>query len=230
MDRWCDRSSPEFNLHFTLKKSSYGIVSSDVTYKPFGDILVVSFLLMILIRIVPSRFTKALIRRLFIVSTAVSVVLTLGSSDRPARAEPEEIVLEIPAYGQISYSTYDDLVAQAESLVRSVIVRQFSQSPDLSAIKVVVLGSRNSDRVPILSTTVSRTQWQKKPQVSAWTQYYPAYALLQRRDRVQPETTAASPARTAVAISQNRAAAIDRAFDDGSLTGAVAQEYLSNLD
>jgi hypothetical protein len=186
---------------------------------------------MILIRIGPSQFVKALIRQCLRVATAASIVLALGSIHLPARAETKDIVLEIPVYAPISYTSYDDLVAQAESLASDVIARQFSQSTDLSVIKVVVLGSRNSDIVPILSTTVSRTQWQEKPQVSAWTQYYPSYALLQRHEALETEVVALSPAKpAAIASNPNRAAAIDRAFDEGRLTGVVAQEYLNNLD
>jgi hypothetical protein len=176
----------------------------------------------------PSQFTPALIRRLLKFFLVAWSVLTVGGFYQTAYADTEKIVLEIPVYGQISYDDYDDLIAQAESWVSQAIVRQFNQSTDFSAIKVVVLGRRNDDIIPILSTTVSRTQWQEKPQVGAWTHYYASYALLQHHN-LEAERVASSPTTSGI-NAQNRAAAIDRAFDEGSLTGKAAQEFLNNLD
>jgi hypothetical protein len=151
----------------------------------------------------------------------------LSGSYQPARAEDERIVIDMPVYGQVEHS---ELVAQAESLLGESISRQFSQNPELSTLQVDVVGDRNGEMIPVLTVTVSRAQWQANPQVSAWSRYYRAsYALLQRHEAA--ETVAAAPVGSVdrTADIQDRFW-IDEAFDTGRLTGAAAQDYLSNLD
>ncbi|MCA1991670.1 MAG: hypothetical protein LDL41_06435 [Coleofasciculus sp. S288] len=169
---------------------------------------------------------KTLTRQFLIAFTAACILGFLNGSDRPAHAEAQDVVLNIPVYGQTVYS---DLTAQVESLVSNAINRQFEQNPDLSTIQVVVMGERHGEIIPILTTTVSRTQWQENPRVNAWTRYYSAsYALLQRHE--QAETVAMAPVRSTAMSDLERSFQIDEAFDSGRLTGQTAQEYLSDLD
>lgn len=168
---------------------------------------------------------KILTRQLLIAFTAVCI-LGFDGSNRPAQAETQGVVIDIPMYGQTLYS---DLTAQAESLVSNAINDQFGQNPGLSAIQVVVTSDRHGEIIPILTTTVSRAQWQENPQVNAWTRYYSAsHALLQRHERV--ETIAMAPVRSAASSGLERSFQIDEAFDSGRLSGQSAQEYLSDLD
>lgn len=153
----------------------------------------------------------------------------LSGSYQPARAEDERIVIDMPVYGQVDHR---NLVRQAESLLAEAINRQFSQNASLSTLQVEVMGDRNGEIIPVLTVTVSRAQWQANPQVSAWSRYYNAsYALLQRHEAA--ETVAVAPVgsagRTADPEIQDRFW-IDEAFDSGRLTGATAQDYLSDLD
>ncbi|MBW4650700.1 MAG: hypothetical protein KME06_18720 [Kastovskya adunca ATA6-11-RM4] len=133
----------------------------------------------------------------------------------------------MPLYGQIIYG---DLITEAELLVSRVINGQFTQSADTSTVQVVVMGNRNGEVIPILTTTVSRTQWQKTPQVRAWTEYYMnSYALIQRHEVRQVATVAAAPVRS-TATNNREQTLIDTAFDEGRLTGKAAQKYLDDLD
>lgn len=130
-------------------------------------------------------------------------------------------------YGLVEY---EDFFRRAEAMVSDEISRQFSQNPDLPKVEVMVVGDRNGEIVPILTTTVSRAQWQETPRVSIWTEYYnPSYALLQRHEGQPTETVARTPARATI-NDQSPISEIDRAFDEGRLTGATAQEYLDELD
>lgn len=153
----------------------------------------------------------------------------LSGNYQPAWAEDERIVIDMPVYGQVDHS---ELVTQAESLLAEAINRQFSQDPALSTLQVDVVSDRNGEMIPILTVTVSRAQWQANPQVSAWSQYYRAsYALLQRHEAV--ETVAIAPVRSADGATDLEIQErfwIDEAFDSGRLTGATAQDYLSDLD
>lgn len=184
---------------------------------------------------------KLLVRQFFIIlATACSLVMLKGTH-RPAYAETQSIVIEMPVYGQVISS---NLTAEAESLVSSAINNQFGQNSALTTVQVVVVIHRNGEIIPVLTTTASRGQWQENPQVQAWTSYYGAsYALLQRHEQDARIATSlplpgSSPVRpTAVSnpeasfqIQIDRAAQIDNAFDSGTLTGQSAQNYLSDLD
>lgn len=145
----------------------------------------------------------------------------LASSDGP-------VLLEMPIYSRISS---DDLISQAESRVSQEIDRRFNFDPGLAEIEVVVLGSRNGDVIPVLTTTVSRTQWQENPQVSAWTKYYSAYALIRRHDRPEPTQVAARPSRRASSVaSGNISIQFDRQLDAGQLNGRTVQAYADLVD
>lgn len=168
---------------------------------------------------------KILTHQLFVAVAAACVAGFLGGSYRPAHAEVQDVVIDMPVYGQTFYS---DLISRAELMVGDVINRQFSQNADLSTIQVMVMGDRNGEIIPILTTTVSRVQWQENPQVSVWTRYSTSYALLQRHE--QAETVALAPVRSTDMSDWQRSFQIDEAFDSGRLTGEEAQEYLSDLD
>ncbi|MBW4489381.1 MAG: hypothetical protein KME12_16455 [Trichocoleus desertorum ATA4-8-CV12] len=169
---------------------------------------------------------KILTRQLLIAVAAACILGFLNGINQPAHAEAQGVVIDIPVYGQTLYS---DLTTRAESLVSNAINDQFGQNPGLSTIQVVVTGDRHGEIIPILTTTVSRTQWQENPQVNAWTKYYSAsQALLQRHE--QTEIVAMAPSRSTTVSGLERAFQIDEAFDSGRLTGQPAQEYLSDLD
>lgn len=141
-----------------------------------------------------------------------------------------EIPIEIPIYTQTSPR---DLINQAEQLAGETIARQFQQNPERSTLRVVVLGNRHGNILPILTIAVTRSQWQSNPRVSIWSQYYASGSLLQRPDapveRPNPPQVAARPLGGDTTLG-GRNAAIDRARDMGRLTRSQAQEYLSDLD
>ncbi len=171
---------------------------------------------------------NVLTRQVLIAAATACMAALLNGSYRPAYAETESVVIDMPVYGQIRYG---DLIRQAESLAHDAIGAQFSQNPEISTLQVVVTGDHHGEIIPILTATVSRAQWQENSQVSDWSRYYSSsYALLQRHD--QDETVAIAPGRPIPppASSLSRSALIDQAFDSGRLTGPAAQEYLNELD
>lgn len=158
--------------------------------------------------------------------TTTILVLFFAGGYQPARAQTDSITIEIPVDGQVPYH---DLMNQAEFLSTNAISREFSRDNSLMAVEIVVLGNRLGEIIPILSTTVSRNQWQENPQASAWSQYYNAsYALFQRHDLGVNATIAQAPSRSD--ISNISAVQIDRALDERRLTGEQAQQYLDDLD
>ncbi len=159
----------------------------------------------------------------------------------PAFADTHSMFLELSVPRQASYNS---LVKQAEFLASQAITNYFSNNPGMSAVQVTVLGDRNGNLAPLLTATVSRAQWQKQASISVWAQYYTAQAVLQRQGGGNSPDTPGVPGTsgvpdtpgvpgtsgTPVAIFLNSEADVDRAFDEGRLTGELAQEYLSKLD
>ncbi len=154
-------------------------------------------------------------------------VLTHGwSLSRQALASSDsQVLLNLPIYSSVDSK---DLIRQAESMVADEINRRFRLNAELAAIKVTVLGSRNGDIAPILSTAVSRADWQKNSVVSAWTEYYRSHALFRRHDRAEP--VAAAAARSSSTLYADVSAQIDRQHDAGLLRGGYAQAHLDDLD
>jgi hypothetical protein len=193
---------------------------------------------------------------LYILVTVLAVSI-LPFKLGPVFAQSGEVVLDLPINTQFISTT--DLISQAESLVRRSINENFLQDPNLSSIQVMVMASRNGEVVPILTTTVSRSEWQQTPQVNAWTTYYgAAIALLRRRETTQVEiAVASSSGRSTAASSSERSATrpsiersavrnssnigssgsqgsfssqIERDFDEGRLGGVTIQQVLSDID
>ncbi len=136
--------------------------------------------------------------------------------------------MDLPIYSRTSS---DHLLTQAESMAEQEINQYFNSDPGLAEIEVVVLGNRNGDVIPILTATVSRTQWQENPQVSAWSKYYTAYTLLRRHDRQPPTQVAATPAhRSTAVVSRSISIQFDRQFDAGRLNGRTVQAYADLVD
>jgi hypothetical protein len=178
------------------------------------------------VRVAFTEWAGKSLTRYFLIVTAAAFFCFFCDSYRPVRAKAESIVVDMSVYGLVESG---DFFRRAEAMVSDEISRQFSQNPDLSEIEVVVVGDRDGQIAPILTTTVSRTQWQETPSVSVWTEYYNAsYALLQRYG--QPTETMARASNRATRANRMPIAQIDRAFDEGRLTGTAAQEYLDELD
>ncbi|MFE4108263.1 hypothetical protein [Almyronema epifaneia] len=170
-----------------------------------------------------------LARKLLTVVVAASFTWILADVHQPVWAETEDIVIDMPVSGSVLYST---LIEQAEQLASGEVSRQFSQNSDISEVRVVVMGSRYGEIIPILATKVSRSQWQDNPQITVWTDYYSAsYTLLQRHDE---EIIALAPARSITAnpsvSAPTKQTEIDAAYDEGRLSAEEAQIYLDYLD
>lgn len=154
-----------------------------------------------------------------LITIAVGLACFFGEASRSIAANSERLVINLPVYDAADR----DVVSQAESLAETTISRQFRQNPTQSIVQVVVTADRHGEVIPIVAVTVSRAQWQANPQVSAWSKYFRSIdALLHRDDSTQVVAMGGA--------MQRRSFEIDRAFDEGRLTGPAAQQYLSDLD
>lgn len=163
----------------------------------------------------------------FLIAIAACSICLMAGNPEPGWSETKGIVIDMPLDSPIMDS-YGDLKIEAGLLAENTINHQFSQNTEISAIQVVIMGNRKGDVIPIMTTNVSRSQWQENPQVKAWTQYYDAaYTLLQRHDLGQVARVRTTSIKSGGTMLQSD---IDKALDEGSLTGAATQEHLSNLD
>jgi hypothetical protein len=147
----------------------------------------------------------------------------------PAAARGTRFSIELPVDHPISHL---ELTQQAESLIRQTITQAFNQNPPIESIEVAVNVNRNGDVLPLMMTTVSRSQWQVMPQMSQWSRYFPIYQQFRRPQQIPQSTPIAmtSSRRTQAGQWQDTTFAIDRARDRGELSGKKAQQYLNQLD
>jgi len=119
------------------------------------------------------------------------VALSMALST-PAWAEPKQISILLSSQGSQDFET---LMQQAKSVAGNLIQQAFAESPDITEVSVTIVGEHNGQQVPLLSSNVSRSNWQTKPNVQAWTQYFgTAESLLGFVKPQQPAATVASVA------------------------------------
>ena len=171
-------------------------------------------------------FIDKVIANQFLIAAAIACTISfVDGYYRPASAETEVVVIDMHTSGQVTHS---HLIAEAEVLVSNAISYQFSQDSGLSSVQVSVLGHRNGEVIPILTTVVSREQWHVDPRVNVWTRYHHAYALFRRHD--EERTIALVPSRPSGSRNTVSQDWFDETYDLGRLTGELAQDQLSNLD
>ncbi|MBD2386353.1 hypothetical protein [Cylindrospermum sp. FACHB-282] len=96
----------------------------------------------------------------------VTVFFTLAIS---ARAETRQLNLTLSSQENQSFQT---LVQEAEALAKKSIQQTFESSPEVKNLSVNILGEHYGSLVPLLSVTVSQTNWQKDPRIQPWVKYF----------------------------------------------------------
>lgn len=104
---------------------------------------------------------------LMLSSLGVITSLSVGSAT-PARAENRQIAFTLSSQ---SNQTFAALTQQAESLAKNLVEQAFAQSPSVTEVSVTIMGEHNGQEVPLLFSTVSRSNWQKEPRIQPWTHY-----------------------------------------------------------
>jgi hypothetical protein len=135
------------------------------------------------------RYQKVL--RLFsrIGGLGALVALSMALS-APAWAEPKQISILLSSQGSQDFET---LIEQAESVAGNLIQQVFAESPDITEVSVTIVGEHNGQQVPLLSSNVSRSNWQTTPNVQAWSRYFgTAESLLGFVKPQEPAATVAS--------------------------------------
>ena len=93
----------------------------------------------------------------------------------PAQAESKQIQLLLDSQGSPNFNT---LLQQAESVARNSVEKTFTENSNITDVSITIVGEHNGAVVPLLSTTVSRTNWLANPSVQAWSQYFSTAEVL----------------------------------------------------
>ncbi|QZZ20603.1 hypothetical protein J5X98_25795 [Leptothermofonsia sichuanensis E412] len=89
--------------------------------------------------------------------------------------------------------TFAELMEQAESTAKNLVKQTFARYPRVTEVSVTVLGERNGQETPLLVSSVSRTNWQKFPQIRRWTTYFNNFSISLLGYRKPPEPPAPAP-------------------------------------
>lgn len=166
-------------------------------------------------------------------SATVISALMLGFTSFPAYAEVDNFMLSIPVYGEGSFET---LIRQAESAAQRVIIQKFNQDLTLTELHITVLGEYNGQVVPLIASTVSRSNWQASPDIKRWTEYLNAsFTLLgfeaaERSDSVALSEPIAVATRTFVDPILEIIEAAEEAVDEGRMSNQELTELIDALD
>lgn len=150
-------------------------------------------------------------RRLF--SALVLATVFFAANISVSLAETKESYLTLDSEDSQSFAS---LVQQAEDLARLSIAREFQENPGLTEVTVIVTADRSRQRVPVLRSRVSRSQWQKDASIERWTRYFAdAKLLLGFRDSNISPANSGQPQRINVpAASRSASRQNDPGFRD----------------
>ncbi|WP_071527363.1 hypothetical protein [Nodosilinea nodulosa] len=70
--------------------------------------------------------------------------------------------------------SFDTLVQRSEIIARAAIQRSFDADVLMTDVIVTVIGDNQGVAVPILTVPVSRSDWQLRPDVTQWANYFEA--------------------------------------------------------
>lgn len=90
-------------------------------------------------------------------------------------------------------NSYKILVKQAEDLAKNTVNQEFQNNPEITEITVTILGERDSQIVPVLRLTVSRSEWQKNPDIDEFTRYFADAKFLLKFENNSTATSDSQP-------------------------------------
>jgi hypothetical protein len=115
-----------------------------------------------------------------LLSAVILAIINLTASISIGLAETKETYVTLNSDDSQSFA---GLVQQAEDLATLSIAQEFQNNPGLTEVTVIVTADRSRQRVPVLRSRVSRSQWQKNSRIEQWTRYFAdAQYLLGFRD------------------------------------------------
>lgn len=93
----------------------------------------------------------------------------------PAFAETKFVNISLKVEANQKFNA---LMQQAESIAINLIDQEFNQVSKITEVGIIVSCDRNGQEVPILSSRVTRTNWQAQPSIESWTKYFTKAEIL----------------------------------------------------
>lgn len=111
------------------------------------------------------------IYRRFLVSVVLglSYLVTLVSIAFAQTAQTREHNFTLPVNRNQSIVNF---LQQAEDLASNVIEQEFTENSEVTEVSITILGDHNGQIVPLLTSKVSRSQWEQDPRIYRWTRYF----------------------------------------------------------
>ncbi|MBE9184104.1 hypothetical protein IQ270_05065 [Microcoleus sp. LEGE 07076] len=148
-----------------------------------------------------------------LLSAVILVTINFTANVSLGLAEAKETYLTLNSDDSQSFT---GLVQQAEDLAKESIAQEFQNNPELTEVTAIVTATRSRQRVPVLRSRVSRSQWQKDSRIEQWTRYFAdAKLLLGFRDsNVSPANSRPSQTINVPAPSRSASRQNDPGFRD----------------
>lgn len=86
-----------------------------------------------------------------------------------AQADTARITLSLESQPN---ETYETLLSRAEAVVQAAVKGNFEQNGEIGYVTVTVTAENSGATAPLISLEVSRTQWQKNPDIQRWGTYF----------------------------------------------------------
>lgn len=77
-----------------------------------------------------------------------------------------------------SGESFDTFLRRSEIIARAGVQRSFDSDVLMTEAIVTIIGESQGIAMPVLTVSVSRSDWQRQPDVLAWIEYYPAARAL----------------------------------------------------
>ncbi|MDJ0552983.1 MAG: hypothetical protein QNJ68_00760 [Microcoleaceae cyanobacterium MO_207.B10] len=122
--------------------------------------------------------------------TTILIIANLLTTNSIVLAETKQTSQLIDSNNNNSYKV---LVKQAEDLVKNIVNQEFKNNPQITEVTVTILGERQSQIVPVLRLTVSRSEWQNNPDIDEFTRYFADAKFLLKFDNNSTTTSDSQP-------------------------------------
>jgi len=129
----------------------------------------------------------------------ILVLLHLMIVSSVASAERIERNFLINSNGIQSFET---LIKYAENFAKNSIDQEFTTNPEATEVNLIILGEHQGQVVPLLRSTVSRSQWQQNSRMRLWTRYFGSSAFLLGFRDTQPSPASTPQSRPLVGFRE----------------------------
>lgn len=97
--------------------------------------------------------------------------LLIGGSPHTGLVQAQEAQTTLLVEADL-ISEFGQLIDESEARLGQKIRQAFSADPTIQQLQITIMASRGGAIVPLMTTTMSRSDWQRTNRFDAWTQYF----------------------------------------------------------